>query len=539
MDGNRLYDYDKLMLLLPRAPRPLRLLFEGAGAALAASPPSSLASGQSLPFSTMPPSSHKKKEQQHERRLGPRGIGADRVSSSGSDSDSSSSGSGSSGSTTTTSSGDTNGSETDATNANESAAGDSDDARDGKARRPEEPLPPALEVPERKSPASSAPETTAGVSPATVAAAPSAVARSSSVVRNTAAPTGSREKPQEHGNPAALQAGTNGDDLVDGKRETVPGFLESKDRTNGELAAGSKHLEHPAVESGVRRGEGARAEAAAPASRATMKDEKDDGPRGEEAAKYAESKDVAASAETETGRIEGAAVPVEGGVKPVKVEGKEDKGVLREAAPSDSGVRRGKGARTEAVAPASGAIMKGERDDGPRGEEETKGVNSKDGAASAETKTGRIEGAAVRVVGGVKPVKVEAKEDKAALREAAPRRSDEEETAATLSSSTSSRTATKAGRRARTAKEVREHGISAEEGHANGGGEAHSGRGTQNKEGDGKKDKGKDAAEKREAIAVASSSGPSSRAAVDHRDDSSLFTQGGKVREGGKEASYL
>ncbi|CAB1104456.1 unnamed protein product [Ectocarpus sp. CCAP 1310/34] len=39
VDGRRLHDYDQLMLLLPRAPRPLRLLFEGAGAALAASPP--------------------------------------------------------------------------------------------------------------------------------------------------------------------------------------------------------------------------------------------------------------------------------------------------------------------------------------------------------------------------------------------------------------------------------------------------------------------------------------------------------------------
>lgn len=40
VDGRRLYDYDQLMLLLPHAPRPLRLLFEGAGAALAAPPPS-------------------------------------------------------------------------------------------------------------------------------------------------------------------------------------------------------------------------------------------------------------------------------------------------------------------------------------------------------------------------------------------------------------------------------------------------------------------------------------------------------------------
>ncbi|CAM9589136.1 unnamed protein product, partial [Scytosiphon promiscuus] len=38
VDGHRLFDYDQLMLLLPRAPRPLRLLFEGAGAAFAASP---------------------------------------------------------------------------------------------------------------------------------------------------------------------------------------------------------------------------------------------------------------------------------------------------------------------------------------------------------------------------------------------------------------------------------------------------------------------------------------------------------------------
>eukprot|EP00903_Cladosiphon_okamuranus_P011927 g11203.t1 len=44
VDGARLYDYDQLMLLLPRAPRPLRLLFEGAGAALAASPSSSSSS---------------------------------------------------------------------------------------------------------------------------------------------------------------------------------------------------------------------------------------------------------------------------------------------------------------------------------------------------------------------------------------------------------------------------------------------------------------------------------------------------------------
>lgn len=43
MEGRRLYDYDQLMLLLPHAPRPLRLLFEGAGAALAAAAAPTLA----------------------------------------------------------------------------------------------------------------------------------------------------------------------------------------------------------------------------------------------------------------------------------------------------------------------------------------------------------------------------------------------------------------------------------------------------------------------------------------------------------------
>eukprot|EP00904_Undaria_pinnatifida_P004192 jgi/Undpi1/13774/HiC_scaffold_9.g03425.m1 len=52
VDGRRLHDYDQLMLLLPYAPRPLRLLFEGAGAALAAAPlppsPPSRASSETL-----------------------------------------------------------------------------------------------------------------------------------------------------------------------------------------------------------------------------------------------------------------------------------------------------------------------------------------------------------------------------------------------------------------------------------------------------------------------------------------------------------
>lgn len=47
LEGRRLYDYDQLMLLLPHAARPLRLLFEGVGAALAAAAESSAPSRQS------------------------------------------------------------------------------------------------------------------------------------------------------------------------------------------------------------------------------------------------------------------------------------------------------------------------------------------------------------------------------------------------------------------------------------------------------------------------------------------------------------
>lgn len=78
MDGDRLYDYDQLMVLLPRASRPLRLLFEGAGAALAAPPEDE---------STIPvPSSQSPLVLYHPSSQKQRGKGTDRAPGGGSDS---------------------------------------------------------------------------------------------------------------------------------------------------------------------------------------------------------------------------------------------------------------------------------------------------------------------------------------------------------------------------------------------------------------------------------------------------------------------
>eukprot|EP00752_Nemacystus_decipiens_P006836 g6138.t1 len=96
VDGARLYDYDQLMLLLPRAPRPLRLLFEGAGAALAASP-SSLSSSKP-PAGRVSVSVSRKPGENRGRNVGDGDGGGDGNTSDSSSSSSRSSSSGSSGS---------------------------------------------------------------------------------------------------------------------------------------------------------------------------------------------------------------------------------------------------------------------------------------------------------------------------------------------------------------------------------------------------------------------------------------------------------
>lgn len=249
MDGNRLYDYDQLMVLLPRAPRPLRLLFEGAGAALAAPPEDD--SAFPVPSSQSPlvlslPSSQKQSGKGTDRAPG---GGSDSYSGSSSSSDSDSdSGSGSARSSDSSRSS-TSGysssrrgstSETDAvggeTNSAAAAAAVVNGGRmsDGKATRKEEqprPNPPAGGVVSKRPPAAVSGETS--VSPNSgVLAAPGPAAGS----QKTAVPPGSIKTPRGEGKPEDLdEVVTNGEcySTVDGSKRVIVSDGRGRSGSNG------------------------------------------------------------------------------------------------------------------------------------------------------------------------------------------------------------------------------------------------------------------------------------------------------------------